>query len=80
MAINFFEIKTKGKKMKILHKIKVKNMIDEILRYNSKCSEWSRFVQAEERSQAFFVPIFKGLEFLTIIFQKILNCDGLWQW
>lgn len=34
MAINFFEIKTK-EKMKILHKIKVKNMIDEILRYNS---------------------------------------------
>lgn len=80
MAINFFAIKTKGKKMKILHKIKVKNMIDEILRYNSKCSQWSRFVQAEERSQAFFVPIFKGLEILTIIFQKILNCDGLWQW
>lgn len=79
MAINFFEIKTK-EKMKILHKIKVKNMIDEILRYNSKCSQWSRFVQAEERLQAFFVPIFKGLEFLTIIFQKILNCDGLWQW
>lgn len=84
MAINFFEIKTK-EKMKILHKIKVKNMIDEILRYNSKCSQWSRFVQAEEknteeRSQAFFVPIFKGLEFLTIIFQKVLNCDGLWQW
>lgn len=79
MAINFFEIKTK-EKMKILHKIKVKNMIDEILRYNSKCSQWSRFVQAEERSQAFFVPIFKGLEFLTIIFLKILNCDGLWQW
>lgn len=84
MAINFFEIKTK-EKMKILHKIKVKNMIDEILRYNSKCSQWSRFVQAEEKNteerfQAFFVPIFKGLEFLTIIFQKILNCDGLWQW
>lgn len=39
MAINFFEIKTKEKKMKILHKIKVKNMIDEILRYNSKCSQ-----------------------------------------
>lgn len=39
MAINFFEIKTK-EKMKILHKIKVKNMIDEILlRYNSKCSQ-----------------------------------------
>lgn len=77
MAINFFEIKTK-EKMKILHKIKVKNMIDEILRYNSKCSQWSRFVQAEEknteeRSQAFFVPIFKGLENLTIIFQKNLE-------
>lgn len=51
MAINFFEIKTKGKKMKILHKIKVKNMIDEILRYNSKCSQRSRFVQAEEKIQ-----------------------------
>lgn len=77
MAINFFEIKTK-EKMKILHKIKVKNMIDEILRYNSKCSQWSRFVQAEEknteeRSQAFFVPIFKGSEILTIIFQKNLE-------
>lgn len=77
MAINFFEIKTK-EKMKILHKIKVKNMIDEILRYNSKCSQWSRFVQAEdknteERSKAFFVPIFKGSEILTIIFQKNLE-------
>lgn len=38
MAINFLKLKQK-KKMKILHKIKVKNMIDEILRYNSKCSQ-----------------------------------------
>lgn len=36
MVINFFEIKIK-EKMKILYKIKVKNMIDEILRYNLKC-------------------------------------------
>lgn len=38
MAINFFsKLKQKKKKMKILHKIKVKKMIDEILKYNLKC-------------------------------------------
>lgn len=85
MAINFFEIKTKEKKMKILHKIKVKNMIDEILRYNSKCSQWYRFVQAEEKIQRrdpkpFLCQFLKVRKFSQLFFKKILNCDGLWQW
>lgn len=68
MAINSFAIKTKGKKMKILHKIKVKNMIDEILRYNSKCSQWSRFVQAEEDPKPFLCQFLKVWNFSQLFF------------
>lgn len=76
MAINFFEIKTK-EKMKILHKIKVKNMIDEILRYNSKCSYKQRKKIQRRDSKPFLCQFLKVRKFSQLFFKKILNCDGL---
>lgn len=76
MAINFFEIKTK-EKMKILHKIKVKNMIDEILRYNSNVHNDLGSYKQRRDPKPFLCQFLKVWNFSQLFFKKILNCDGL---